>query len=70
MYGLSVRTVICSNNSELKRDCFLFIFRSPKLSLCNAAGISNEDLSELQKELQLMAADLVGEVGCLILSPA
>ena len=32
------------------------------MSLCNATGISDEDLSKLQKELQLMAADLVGEV--------
>ena len=38
--------------------------RSPKLSLCNAAGISNEDVSELQNELRRMAADLVGEVRC------
>lgn len=38
--------------------------RSPKLSLCNATGISNEDVSELQNELQRMAADLVGEVRC------
>lgn len=38
--------------------------RSPKLSLCNATGISNEDVSELQNELRRMAADLVGEVRC------
>lgn len=42
--------------------------RSPKLSLCNASGISNEDLSELQKQLQEMAADLVGEVMVLNLA--
>ena len=49
---------------------FFFFFcntiRSPKLSLCNASGISNEDLSELQKQLQEMAADLVGEVRCTL----
>ena len=38
--------------------------RSPKLSLCNATGISNEDVSELQNELRRMAANLVGEVRC------
>lgn len=40
------------------------ICRSPKLSLNNAKGISNEDVSELQNELRRMAADLVGEVRC------
>ncbi|PFX13713.1 Eukaryotic translation initiation factor 2-alpha kinase 4, partial [Stylophora pistillata] len=34
---------------------------SPKLSLCNAEGISEEDCSTLQNELRKMAADLVGE---------
>ncbi|CAH3155278.1 unnamed protein product [Porites evermanni] len=42
--------------------------RSPKISLCNATGISDEDLSKLQNELQLMAADLVGEVMVLQLA--
>ena len=42
--------------------CNFFCCRSPKISLCNATGISDEDLSKLQNELQLMAADLVGEV--------
>lgn len=36
--------------------------RSPKLSLCNAEGVSKEDVSKLQNELQCMAANLVGEV--------
>ena len=42
--------------------CNFFCCRSPKISLCNATGISDEDLNKLQNELQLMAADLVGEV--------
>ncbi|XP_074628735.1 eIF-2-alpha kinase GCN2-like [Acropora palmata] len=42
--------------------------KSPKLSLSNAKGISNEDVSELQKELQQMAAELVGEVMVLNLA--
>ena len=45
---------------------YLCICRSPKLSLSNAKGISNEDVSELQKELQQMAAELVGEVRCIV----
>lgn len=42
--------------------------KSPKLSLSNAKGISNEDVSELQKQLQQMAAELVGEVMVLNLA--
>ena len=34
--------------------------------MSNAKGISNEDVSELQKELQQMAAELVGEVRCIL----
>ena len=41
---------------------YICICSSPKLSLSNAKGISIEDVSELQKELQQMAAELVGEV--------
>lgn len=51
-------------NYEAFSDKLVFsIFaRSPKLSFCNASGISNEDVSKLQNELQCMAANLVGEV--------
>lgn len=54
--------------SEYSRYLVLFVFdRSPKLSLCNATGISNEDVSELQNELRRMAANLVGEVSCVLI---
>ncbi|CAH3159584.1 unnamed protein product, partial [Pocillopora meandrina] len=33
-----------------------------QLSMCNAEGISEEDVNKLQTELRKMAADLVGEV--------
>ena len=37
-------------------------YRSPKLSLDNIKGFSNENAGQLQQELEVMAANLVGEV--------
>ena len=47
---------------QLKAMWCVLSHRSPVLKLENAKGLSNDKVLELEKEIQCMAAELVGEV--------
>ena len=56
------RTLALNGWESSVYDIFITYCRIPVLKLENAKGLSNDKALELEKEVQCMAADLVGEV--------